>query len=143
MSGRTISLRFRLLAIPALAALGLFAFAVVTVLTVRNGQLETRRVQIHSVVEAAMKVAEAYHGKAKKGEMTEEAAKAAALDAIGMIRFDGDNYLWVNDLEGNLLMHPFRPKVRRQIHLPRLRRRRAGGRRPGGLRRPPSRRGFL
>ncbi|BAE51456.1 cache domain-containing protein [Paramagnetospirillum magneticum] len=110
MSGRAISLRFRLLAIPALAALGLFAFAVVTVLTVRNGQLETRRVQIHSVVESAMKVAEAYHGKARKGEMSEDAAKAAALEAIGMIRFDGDNYLWVNDLEGKLLMHPFRPK---------------------------------
>ncbi|CAA7627994.1 Methyl-accepting chemotaxis protein [Candidatus Terasakiella magnetica] len=110
MAVKTLSLRFRLLAIPALAALGLLAFAAITVLTVRSGQMEIRRVQIHSVVEGATKIAEAYHAKAKKGEITEAEAKAAALAAIGMIRFDGDNYLWVNDLDGVLQMHPFRPK---------------------------------
>jgi len=110
MAARTHSLRFRILAIPALAALGLLAFAVTTVLTVRAGQMEVRRVQIHSVVEGAAKIAASYHARAQKGEMTEADAKAAALTAIGMIRFDGDNYLWVNDLDGILLMHPFRAK---------------------------------
>ncbi|ARJ65236.1 hypothetical protein WV31_05995 [Magnetospirillum sp. ME-1] len=105
-----VSLRVRLLAIPAVAALGLLFVAVVTVLSVREAQLEVRRVQIHSVVEGAVKLAEAFHAKAKKGEMSEAEAKAAALQAIGMLRFDGDNYLWVNDLDGNLLMHPFRAK---------------------------------
>ncbi|MBI3443790.1 MAG: cache domain-containing protein [Magnetospirillum sp.] len=110
MGGKAQSIRFRILAIPALAALGLVAFAIITVLTVRTGQMEVRRVQIHSVVESAVKMAEAYHTKAKKGEMTEAEAKAQALAAIGMMRFDGDNYLWVNDLDGILLMHPFRAK---------------------------------
>ena len=110
MAIKSLSLRFRILAIPALAALGLLAFALTTVLTVRAGQMEMRRVQIHSVVEGAAKIAAAYHAKAQKGEMTEAEAKSAALAAIGMIRFDGDNYLWVNDLDGVLLMHPFRPK---------------------------------
>ena len=110
MAIKTLSLRFRILAIPALAALGLLAFAATTVFTVRAGQMEMRRVQIHSVVEGAAKIADAYHAKVDKGEMAEAEAKAAALAAIGMIRFDGDNYLWVNDLNGILLMHPFRAK---------------------------------
>ncbi|OAN50662.1 hypothetical protein A6A04_17700 [Paramagnetospirillum marisnigri] len=110
MNRKTVSLRIRLLAIPALAALGLLAFAVTTVLTVRANQMELRRVQIHSVVEAGAKIAESFHAKAKAGELTETEAKAQALAAIGMLRFDGDNYLWVNDLNGVLLMHPFRAK---------------------------------
>jgi methyl-accepting chemotaxis protein len=110
MQPKTLSLRFRILAIPALAALGLLVLGAITVMTERSGQLETRRVQIHSVVEAAAKIAESYHGRAKKGEITEAEAKAQALLAISMMRFDGDNYLWVNDLDGNLLMHPFRAK---------------------------------
>jgi methyl-accepting chemotaxis protein len=110
MAVKSLSLRIRILAIPALAAVGLLAFALTTVLTVRTGQMEMRRIQIHSVVEGAAKIAAAYHAKAQKGDITEAEAKSAALTAIGMIRFDGDNYLWVNDLDGVLLMHPFRPK---------------------------------
>ena len=110
MAVQSLSLRIRILAIPALAAVGLLAFALTTVLTVRTGQMEMRRVQIHSGVESAAKIAAAYHAKAQKGDITEAEAKSAALAAIGMIRFDGDNYLWVNDLDGVLLMHPFRLK---------------------------------
>ncbi|RAU22329.1 hypothetical protein CU669_09435 [Paramagnetospirillum kuznetsovii] len=105
-----LSLRVRILVIPALAALGLLVFATTSVMSLRTAQMDVRRVQIHSVVESAAKIAEAYHAKAKKGEMSEADAKAAALSAISLMRYDGDNYLWVNDLDGILLMHPFRAK---------------------------------
>ena len=105
-----VSLKVRILVIPALAALGLIAFAVAGVMAISSAQMEIHRVQIRSVVETAVKIAEAYHGKAKAGEMSEADAKAAALAAIALMRYDGDNYLWVNDLDGVLLMHPFRAK---------------------------------
>ncbi len=110
MVPRHLSLRVRILIIPALAALGLLAFAVASVMSLSQSLMDTRRVQISSVVENALGIAQAFHARAAKGEMTEAEAKTQALAAIGMMRFDGDNYLWINDLDGILLMHPFRPK---------------------------------
>ena len=50
----------------------------------------------------------------KKGQASGkslEDAKKAALEEIRNIRYDGKEYVWVNDLDGKMLMHPLKPEL--------------------------------
>jgi methyl-accepting chemotaxis protein len=104
------SIKVRILTIPGLAALGLIIFSVISVLEVRSSQMETHKIQMHSLLESGISITDSFHAKVLAGEMTEADAKAKALEALGMMRYDGGNYLFVFKPDGELLMHPFRQK---------------------------------
>jgi methyl-accepting chemotaxis protein len=48
------------------------------------------------------------------GEMTQEAAQAAAMRALSDMRFEGDNYFFVIDLDHQMVMHAVRPQLNGQ-----------------------------
>ncbi|NFV81254.1 methyl-accepting chemotaxis protein [Magnetospirillum aberrantis] len=73
--------------------------------------LEGREQQVRSVVESAHAIIAGYQQRAAKGEMDEAAAKSAAATALSMLRYQGQEYVWVNDLDGLMIMHPFAPKL--------------------------------
>jgi len=76
--------------------------------------LQQKALEIHGIVETATSVAANYHARAGRGEMDEDAAKAAALQAISALRFDGNNYFWVMDGQPRMLMHPMKPQLNGQ-----------------------------
>nr|CAM74025.1 chemotaxis sensory transducer [Magnetospirillum gryphiswaldense MSR-1] len=43
--------------------------------------------------------------------MTREQAQAAAIGAIKAMRYDGTEYVWINNLDGLMVMHPTNPKL--------------------------------
>jgi len=74
--------------------------------------LKTRRQQeLKGLVETAMSVVEARYAEAKSGHITEAEAKAAAAQTVGQMRYQGDNYFWINDLHPTMVMHPIRPDL--------------------------------
>ena len=108
---RRLPVAGRLAAIVTVALLGM-ALSVTQLL--RDGSrimLEGREQQVRSVVESAHSVIAGYQQRAAKGEMAADEAKAAALAALSMLRYAGQEYVWVNDLDGKMLMHPFAPKL--------------------------------
>lgn len=74
-----------------------------------TGLMNMEKARIKILVENAISVAKEYDAMAKKGTITEEEAKALTASNIKLMRYDGDNYIWIYDLEGNLVMHPYRP----------------------------------
>ncbi|MBI1205895.1 MAG: HAMP domain-containing protein [Azospirillum sp.] len=100
----------RLQFILAASLIGMFAVAVLGLINLRSAMLADRETQIQQLVDGATSIVAVYHDRAAKGEITDADARQAALDTLRAIRYAGDNYLWVNDLSGILLMHPFRPK---------------------------------
>jgi methyl-accepting chemotaxis protein len=48
---------------------------------------------------------------AQKGDKTTEEAQADALSVIQAMRYSGEEYFWVNDMEGQMLMHAARPEL--------------------------------
>ncbi|HLO77645.1 MAG TPA: cache domain-containing protein [Magnetospirillum sp.] len=73
--------------------------------------MDGREQQVRSVVESAHSVIVGYQQKAAKGEMSVDEAKAAAVTALSMLRYSGQEYVWVNDLDGVMVMHPFAPQL--------------------------------
>jgi methyl-accepting chemotaxis protein len=75
----------------------------------RSRQLEADRVDMLGVVvDTAMATLSRFEAQARSGALTTEAAQKAAIEAIRAFRYRGDEYLWINDMAPQMVMHPFR-----------------------------------
>ncbi|MBC7963263.1 MAG: cache domain-containing protein [Steroidobacteraceae bacterium] len=63
------------------------------------------------VVETASSLIESHLQDAKDGKITVEEAKVRALENIKDLRYHGNEYFWVNDLEPKMLMHGVKPEL--------------------------------
>jgi methyl-accepting chemotaxis protein len=63
------------------------------------------------VVEAAWGVLNYYGQQAGNGAMTVPQAQFAARETLRRARYDGTNYVWINDLHPSMIMHPANPAL--------------------------------
>jgi len=108
---RRLPVAARLATIVAVALLGMAISISQLLREASNTLLEGREQQVRSVVESAHSIIAGYQQKAAKGEMNADEAKAAAAAALSLLRYSGQEYVWVNDLDGLMIMHPFAPKL--------------------------------
>ncbi len=73
--------------------------------------IEGRRDEIKHVVQTGWGVLDHYAKQAAQGLMSEEEAQQKAIASIQNLRFDGSNYLWINNLEPRMIMHPIKPEL--------------------------------
>jgi methyl-accepting chemotaxis protein len=70
---------------------------------------ETRKTALKTQVELSYGILQHYHRLAGTGELSEDAAKSAALQALEVMRAESDAYYFnIYDTGYRLLMHPFR-----------------------------------
>ncbi|MEF2145423.1 MAG: methyl-accepting chemotaxis protein [Desulfovibrionaceae bacterium] len=62
-------------------------------------------------VDVAWSAVAHFGAKAERGEISEDAAKELALKVVKEMRYQGDNYFWINDLKPNMVMHPIKPEL--------------------------------
>lgn len=96
----------KLLLLVALLAIALLTMAVGSLWQLHSALLEGKKSKGNAVVETALSVVRRHHDAASHGEIPVEEAKLRALAELRSLRYDGDNYLWVNDFSSTLLMHP-------------------------------------
>ncbi len=74
----------------------------------KSALLQEKRHQIADVTKTAFDFLNSMDSKVKSGEYTLEKAQAISKDYLGSIRYGRDNndYLWVNDLHPNMIVHP-------------------------------------
>ncbi|MCG8689967.1 MAG: cache domain-containing protein [Minwuiales bacterium] len=109
-----IGLAQRIYGLIGLFAAGLIIVAGLVLLDLRGDLLAQKHTQLRFIVESAVGVVEAYHQRAESGELSQQDAQRAALDAISAMRYDGSNYLWVNDMQPAMVMHPIKPALNGQ-----------------------------
>ena len=73
----------------------------------RQNLLEDRLMKTRDLVASAHSLVQHYYGLSQQGVMSEADAKAAALKALESMRYEGNGYFWVNDMEPRMIMHPF------------------------------------
>ncbi len=72
--------------------------------TLMAGKQHTTR----SVIDTSISIIEHYYAKSQDGSLSEDDAKKQALEAIKAIRYAGEEYVWVNDYQHVMLMHPIK-----------------------------------
>jgi len=105
-----MSLKKRFLAVIALAVLGLLVFAAFWLTTERSRILQEKQEKVKNLVETAHSlVAECYQLQ-QRGMPQAEAQKQAML-MLKSLRYEGDNYFWINDRRPFMVMHPTKPQL--------------------------------
>ncbi len=71
-----------------------------------NTLFQERGEQTRRLVESAQSIAASYAALAKAGEMTVDDAQKEAIKDLSSMRYDKDEYFWINDTSGVMLAHP-------------------------------------
>ena len=100
-----MKLSTRLGLIVGCAALGALILVFISLQTIRSSMLEGRQDQIRSMVNLAAKQVDVYVALAKAGTLSRDEAQAQAKKAMSGLR-DGDDYVFVRDTTGMMLVHP-------------------------------------
>ena len=76
-----------------------------------NASMDLRLRNTRAFVQTAVQAAQGYADKAKAGQLSEADAKAKAMAEIGALRYDGSEYVWINDMQPRMVMHPIKPEM--------------------------------
>lgn len=104
-----ISMRLFMIVFAALIALA--ALIIANAVQLRDEMMTEKRLKTRHLVEASYSVLEHYHKKSSTGEMDETTAKKAALSQITDLRYEKDDYFWINDYAPKMVMHPIKPAL--------------------------------
>ena len=63
------------------------------------------------VVEASWGVLDYYGKQAQTGALSKEEAQKQALLVVKNLRYDKDDYFWINDLQPRMIMHPLKAEL--------------------------------
>jgi len=109
-----MSFKSRIALLGCAALFGVLLLASTLVLQLRNEVVAGRRAALVMAVQAQRSVVDGYRSRAINGEMSVEAAKSAALEALRLSRYGGpdgrSNYFFVLTLAGTCVMHPIKPE---------------------------------
>ncbi len=111
---RNISIRSRLLMIISGVVLGMAILLGANLYSQQNTLYSQQQVKVKALVESAYSIIGQYHQQQLSGELSEAQAQQMAIDAIGQLRYEDDNYFWINDYHPNMIMHPFKPALNGQ-----------------------------
>jgi methyl-accepting chemotaxis protein len=80
----------------------------------RNNIMDARRNEIRHVVESAWGQVDHFARLANTGHMSKSEAQEKAKAIIQDLRFAGENYFWINDMQPNMVLHPLDPELNGQ-----------------------------
>jgi len=101
--------KFRM--IIALAAAGLLILAAFWLSSERNRLLAEKQEMARSLVEASYSIILQSHQMEQSGHMSHAQAQRRAIEIIKTVRYEGGNYLWINDYHPTMVMHPTKPEL--------------------------------
>ncbi|QDF95525.1 chemotaxis protein [Azoarcus sp. DD4] len=104
-----IATRTRLLVL--VAVLGIAVAVVFALFSLQSSMMADRKDKTRNLIELAHGILKHYHERELAGQMGREQAQAAAMDVIRGLRYDGEEYFWINDLDHKMLMHPIKPEL--------------------------------
>lgn len=97
-----------------LVGLSLLVLAVAMIYALRTSGsqlLEERRALLQTVDEVALSIVTQKFKLVESGALSDRDARAAALAELKEIRYGDNGYVWVNDLNQIVLMHPIKPEL--------------------------------
>ena len=110
-TARGLTVQQRLMVIVATSLAGILLLAAVLLAGMRSTMIEDRKNAARFAVESAWGVVDAFHKRALSGELTQEEARKQAMNTLRTMRYNGEDYFWVNDFGPRMVMHPTKPEL--------------------------------
>ena len=77
----------------------------------RDSVWDQRRHELTNLGSVALSIVNSEYAAAQSGQQSEEAAKAHAMQRLGALRYNTNDYFWINDLHPRMIMHPIKPEL--------------------------------
>ncbi|MEO3680539.1 methyl-accepting chemotaxis protein [Rheinheimera sp. FR7-31] len=104
----------RLLSISVLALTGFMVLAMVALNALQHSLIEGREDRVVAVIDSGLSILKHYQALQQNGSLSQEQAQQQAMAAIKAIRYDGTEYIWINDTGRpipKMIMHPTVPAL--------------------------------
>ena len=111
---RSVSISRRLWLILIVAVVMLLTLGVLMLKQIHDDLYHAKAQKTQHVVQTASGLLTYYQGLETAGTLTRDAAQKQALTAIRGLRYDQNDYFWINDLTPVMVMHPTNPKLEGQ-----------------------------
>lgn len=111
MSLKSLSIVQRISLMIVVAMAGLALLTAVALRDAYRQMADGYERNLRSQVEVAHGLVEHFSAQARSGAMSQVAAQEAAKSALRALRYQGNEYFWVNDGGPVMLMHPIRPDL--------------------------------
>lgn len=111
MTMRSLSISRRLWLILVVSVLMLFILTAAMLKQVHTDLYAAKAEKTMHVVQSASGILEYYQGLETAGTLSRDAAQKQALDAIRGMRYNKDDYFWINDMRPVMIMHPMNAKL--------------------------------
>jgi len=106
----TGSIARRLYSLLFVFAIGFAAVVAYQLFALRQSLDQFKRTEIQSVVQTGASIVQHYYDLSQTGVMTVDAAQVAALDNLRAIRYQGEEYLFVDNYDYINVMHAYQPE---------------------------------
>ncbi len=108
---QNVSIRKKFLAISTVMLCAIIGIAIILLSSLRDTQEESGRAKVRSIVEVAIGTIKDFESRAAKGEMPQDMARAAARNAVRAMRYGGNEYLFITDMDGIIEVHGGQPQI--------------------------------
>ncbi len=106
------SLKGKILGLLALSLIPMIMMILFYLLPVYEGRLYAEKEKAtKNAVEIAASVLSEFGSKENEGILTQSEAQKQALAVIKDMRYDGNEYFWINDMSPKMIMHPYKPEL--------------------------------
>ncbi len=102
-----LKIKYKLWLIVGISLLSLVVTELVFLVSLKKELYEEKKSRTRSVVETAYEMVKYYHNAAKDGKMAEQDAQQQAKNVIKTLRYEGNEYFWINDMNSFMIAHPY------------------------------------
>jgi methyl-accepting chemotaxis protein len=105
----TLKAKFRVMT--AVSAAGLLAVAGFWIQGQHSALLSGKLEKTQNLVEVPYAIIERQYQLETEGKISRIEAQRRAMETIRAMRYDGNNYFWINDEHPTMIMHPMKPQL--------------------------------
>ncbi len=106
-----MSLRGKLTVMTLATIVALIVLFAVLLVDGKTRMMEDRQNKVRNLVEVAHATAVHFEAEAKAGRMSGDEARKAAAETMRAMRYDKNEYFWINDMGDLMVMHPIKPEL--------------------------------
>lgn len=108
---RNYSIQRRFFILLVFVLIGFVILSWVSLMQAHKSLLQQKHSANQLVVEVAYSVVEHFYQQQIDGLLTEIQAQMQTVEVIKSLRYDKDNYFWINDFSPTMIMHPVKPAL--------------------------------
>jgi methyl-accepting chemotaxis protein len=109
---RDWKIRNKIIVVPAIMVVIMTTWVLVYLLPLfEKGLLKEKQTATRHVVEMTWGLLTEIEAQVKAGTLPLDDAKKLAAQRLGKLRYEEKDYIWINDLQPRMVMHPYKPEL--------------------------------